>query len=106
MSISPLGSIHLDLEGSCSPIVEGPLLWARLSGGDEMSRDVLMAEVVSQLVCAYEGLQQLVGSAYSMPASFDVAASGLAVVVELLDHCCERVWVSDTDLSVRTRCIR
>ena len=53
-----------------------------------------MAEVMSQLISAYSGLERLLGSAYSMPVSFDVAARGLFVVVELLDQCCELVWDS------------
>ena len=53
-----------------------------------------MAEVMSQLISAYRGLERLLGSAYSMQTSFDVAARGLAVVVELLDQCCELVWNS------------
>jgi hypothetical protein len=53
-----------------------------------------MAEVMSQLISAYRGLEHLLGSAYSMQTSFDVAARGLAVVVELLDQCCELVWKS------------
>lgn len=59
---------------------------------DGRSEDTSMAEVMSQLISAYTGLERLVGSAYSMPASFDVAVRGLVVVVELLDQCCELVW--------------
>ena len=62
--------------------------------GNDRSEDASMAEVMSQLITAYTGLEHLLGSAYSMPASFDVAACGLAVVVELLDQCCELVWNS------------
>ena len=61
---------------------------------DDRSEDTSMAEVMSQLISAYTGLERLVGSAYSMQTSFDVAARGLAVVVELLDQCCELVWNS------------
>jgi hypothetical protein len=61
---------------------------------DDRSEDASMAEVMSQLISTYTGLERLMGSAYSMPASFDVAARGLAVVVELLDQCCELVWNS------------
>ena len=62
--------------------------------GDDRSEEASMAEVMSQLISAYRGLERLLGSAYSMQTSFDVAARGLAVVVELLDQCCELVWNS------------
>lgn len=61
---------------------------------DDRWADASMAEVMSQLISAYSGLERLLGSAYSMPVSFDVAARGLFVVVELLDQCCELVWDS------------
>ena len=70
--------------------------WWSSPCGDAVSRDLVMAEVVSQLATAYAGMEKLVGSAYSLPASFAAAAQGLAVVVELLDHCCEHVWIFES----------
>jgi hypothetical protein len=58
------------------------------------SRDMLMADVMSQLLTTQGSLQELVGSAYSDSDSFDLAICGLAAIVELLDRCCERVWIS------------